>query len=83
MLGLALATLNRNADAIPQFEIALRTRPGYLSARFNLANALAKSGRIDEAIDNLRKVLAINPDDAYAKKRLADLLAGSAPAAHP
>jgi hypothetical protein len=74
MLGLGLATLNRNADAIQQYERALKARPDYASARFNLATALAKSGRIDEAIQNLRQVLAANPEDAYAKKRLAELL---------
>jgi tetratricopeptide (TPR) repeat protein len=61
MLGLGLATLNRNADAIAQFEMAHCGRPDYASARFNLATALAKSGRIDEAIANLRQILAANP----------------------
>lgn len=75
MLGLALATLNRNVEAIPEFEKALRARPDYASARFNLATSLAKTGKIDEAIANLRQVLAANPDDAYAKKRLSDFLA--------
>jgi tetratricopeptide (TPR) repeat protein len=79
MLGLGLATLNRNAEAIPQFEIALRERPDYASARFNLATSLAKSGRIDEAVANLRQILAANPGDAYAKQRLADLMATQAP----
>ena len=74
MLGLALATLNRNAEAIQQYEMALRARPDYASARFNLATALAKSGRIDEAIANLRQVLANNPDDADAKRRLSELI---------
>jgi len=78
MLGLALATLNRNADAIPQFELALRERPGYASARFNLAAAQAKTGKIDAAIQNLENILTANPDDPYAKRRLAELLA-----AHP
>jgi len=74
MLGLGLATLNRNADAIPEFERALQARPDYASARFNLATAQAKTGKIDEAIENLRKVLAANPDDPYAKQRLSELI---------
>jgi tetratricopeptide (TPR) repeat protein len=82
MLGLGLATVNRNADAIGQFELALQERPDYASARFNLATALAKSGKIDEAIANLRQILAANPDDAYAKQRVAALL-GTYPKAKP
>ena len=54
--------------------MALQARPDYASARFNLATALAKSGRIDEAVENLRKILAANPDDPYAKQRLSELI---------
>ena len=43
-------------------------------ARFNLAVALAKAGRVDDAVDNLRRVLADYPEDAVAKRHLADAL---------
>jgi tetratricopeptide (TPR) repeat protein len=74
MLGLALATMGRNAEAIEQYALALRARPEYASARFNLATVLAKTGRTDEAVENLRRVLAANPEDAAATKRLAEVL---------
>lgn len=74
MLGLGLATLNRNAEAITQFDLALKTRPDYASARFNLATAQAKLGKLDEAIANLREILAANPEDPYAKQRLGELI---------
>ena len=83
MLGLGLATLNRNAEAIVEFELALKARPDYLSARFNLATSLAKLGKLDDAIANLRQILVSHPDDAYAKQRLAALMAARAPAVQP
>ena len=69
MLGLALATLESERGRHPTIRTgAASLRPDYASARFNLATALAKSGRIDEAIANLRQILAANPDDAYAQE---------------
>jgi len=74
MLGLALASTGRNSEAIEQYVLALRARPGFASARFNLATALAKAGRVDDAVDNLRRLVADNPEDQAAKRRLADAL---------
>lgn len=83
MLGLALATVNRNAEAIVEFQKALQLRPDYASARFNLATSLAKSGKIDEAVTNLRQILVDNPGDPYAKARLQQLLGGANKAKTP
>jgi len=74
MLGLALAATGRNGEAMEQYALALRARPGYASARFNLATALAKAGNFDGAADNLRRVLADNPEDIAAKRRLSEVL---------
>lgn len=82
MLGLGLTAVGRYAEAIAQFETALKLREDYSSARFNLAAALAKTGRTDEAIANLRQILAANPSDAYAKQRL-DQLSGLHPSPKP
>ncbi len=42
----------RVREAIAQFRLAIGLREGYYNARFNLANALAKSGNLDEAIED-------------------------------
>ena len=74
MLGLALQLVGRAAEATAEFETALRLRPDYSAARFNLANVQVKRGKLDEAIENLRKVVAANPADPLPKKRLDEAL---------
>jgi len=54
--------------------LAVRTGPEYWSARFNLATEQAKVGKVDDAVDNMRRVLAGNPEDAASKRRLAEVL---------
>lgn len=75
MLGLALTFVGRTGEAMVEFEIALRLRPDYSPARFNLANSQIKAGKWDEAIENLRQVVAANPADPQPKLRLEDALA--------
>ena len=54
------------AAAIDAFEAALRLEPDYTETHYNLAFALEVAGRLDEAIDHYRRVLAVHPDDAPA-----------------
>ncbi len=72
MLGLALATTGRIAEAIAEYGKALQLRPDYPSARFNLANAEVKEGRLEEAIANYRQLVQANPADALPRERLAE-----------
>jgi tetratricopeptide (TPR) repeat protein len=74
MLGLALSLVGREVEAMKQFEEALRLRPDYAAARFNLANAQMKAGKFGAAIENLRQVIAASPDDPLPKKRLEEAL---------
>jgi len=75
MLGLALERVGRNAEALAEYQIALKLRPDYVAARFNLANSQLKAGELDEAISNLRQVMAANPDDPLPRRKLEEALA--------
>jgi hypothetical protein len=71
LYGSTLQTLGRSREALEQFQIAVRERGDFVNARYNLARALLKSGRLDEAIDNLRAVVAAYPNDQAAREYLA------------
>jgi tetratricopeptide (TPR) repeat protein len=51
------------ADAIVQYQEALRLVPEYADAHYNLGLALAKTGNLTEAIENYRDALRFRPDD--------------------
>ena len=78
LYGSALQTLGRSREALEQFEIAVKEKKDFVNARYNLAHALVKAGRLDEAIENLRAVVAAYPDDAAAKEYLDRTLAARA-----
>lgn len=62
--------------AVDEYRIAADEDPDYAPARYNLALALARTGREDEAVRELERTLAIDPDYRDAHYNLATLLAG-------
>ena len=74
-LGLALASQGRVAEAIEQFEQALRIQPDYAAAHNNLGVAMAGQGRISEALAEFAAALRIKPDHADARIGLGVVLA--------
>src|SRR6185437_5248525 len=75
MLGAALQNLGRLPDAIREYRLALQVDPEYWSARYNLARALAKSGDMKGALENLRQVVAAYPDDKRLRDEYSALMA--------
>jgi len=81
-LGSALLATGDAAGAVAEFETALRVKPDFPiahtnlgHARYFLAIAHEKAGRIDDAIATYRATLEILPDHPQAQARLSALLA--------
>jgi tetratricopeptide (TPR) repeat protein len=51
----------------------LRLAPDFAEAHYNLGNALAQVGRVQEAIQHYEQALRIKPDFAVARNALARL----------
>jgi tetratricopeptide (TPR) repeat protein len=62
-------------DAIGHYEQALRIKPDYAHAHYNLGVALEKLGRTQEAIQHYEQALRIKPDFTQAHSALARLQA--------
>ena len=60
-LGLVLYFARRFDEAIEQFRVTLELNADFAYARFGLALACAASGRIDEAILESRRAVALSP----------------------
>jgi tetratricopeptide (TPR) repeat protein len=73
-VGSELLAAGRTGAAVKHFEEVLRVAPGYTDARLNLAGILAKQGRLDEAIAQLREVLRTR-DVAKVRVNLGSTLA--------
>ena len=66
-----------SAEAIAQFQEAVRLKPAYAGAHNNLGNLLARSGRPVEALAQFNEALRLNPDLAGARTNLGIALAQS------
>jgi tetratricopeptide (TPR) repeat protein len=73
-LGLLEHTQGRYPHAESAFREAIRVRPGYATARVNLASTLSKQGRFNDAAVALRTALQLEPENAAALTNLGQLM---------
>ncbi|HXG11259.1 MAG TPA: tetratricopeptide repeat protein [Gemmataceae bacterium] len=73
--GVALAQQGKPDEAVARFQEALRLRPDYAEAHYNIGIVRAEQGRTDEAIASYREALRLNPDYAPAHINLGAVLA--------
>jgi cytochrome c-type biogenesis protein CcmH/NrfG len=64
--GAALASRGQVAEALVEFQEAVRLRPDFAEAQDNLGLALAQLGRVDEAIPYFAEAVRLRPDLAVA-----------------
>jgi tetratricopeptide (TPR) repeat protein len=74
-LGNALLREGKLQEAIGHFEQALRIKPDFADAHYNLGVALETLGRTQEAIQHYKQALRIKPDFTQAQNALARLQA--------
>jgi len=73
-LGTALTREGRTADAIAQYEIALRLNPDLPEVHFNLGNALMREGRTADAVAEYEFALRLDPKHPVVHFNLATAL---------
>jgi tetratricopeptide (TPR) repeat protein len=69
-----LASMERTADAIPHYWIALAAWPADAEVRYNLGLALAQSGQLEEAAEQFGEALRLRPGDAETHVALGKVL---------
>ena len=72
--GAAPLATGQNAAASMEFQQALRLKPDFPNARFNLAHAMVNSGKRAAAISVLQQILKDLSKDTAAKEYLDELL---------
>ena len=63
--------LERDEQALSAYQAAVRLKPDYLGARFNLGTVLAQLGRSNDAVTEFEAILEIDPGFAAALGALA------------
>ncbi len=74
-MGAALLAMGRADEAAPYLRTALKTRPDYFDAHYNLGNLLAAQNAFAEASEQFRLALQAQPSDANAEANLGSALA--------
>ncbi len=69
-LGMALARLEKLAEAVACYQQALRLKPDFAEANNNLANAFRKQGNLTEAVACYQRAVQLKPDYAEAHSNL-------------
>jgi tetratricopeptide (TPR) repeat protein len=72
-LGGVLQEGNRLEEAVRRYAEAIRIKPHYADAHFNMAMALARQGRLDEAAGHFSEVARLDPGDADAYRELGNI----------
>jgi tetratricopeptide (TPR) repeat protein len=72
LLGLVYAAQSQDAKATGPLEIAVRLQPGSAAARTNLAANLSRLGKLDQAGEQFRKALELEPQDYDANHNLGE-----------
>ncbi len=73
-LGLLLSITNRPIEAIAEYEKALARDPMHADARLNMATALARQGKTEQASRELTRLVEQDPDNAVARTNLGVVL---------
>ncbi len=75
--GVLAHRLHNYNTALPRYEMALAVQPDSMDARYNFALALKAAGYAPDAAEQLRKIVAANPNEVRAHLALANICAQS------